>query len=30
MKKEKNFWVENCESGINVIANKRESYGYQR
>ncbi len=30
MKKEKNFWVENCENGIDVIANKRESYGIQR
>ena len=30
MKKEKNFWVENCENGIDVIANKVESYGIQR
>ena len=30
MKKEKNFWVENCENGIDVIANKLESYGVQR
>jgi len=29
MKKEKNFWVENCENGIDVIANKVESYGIQ-
>ena len=30
MKKEKNFWVENCENGIDVIANKVEPYGIQR
>ena len=30
MKKEKNFWVENCENDIDVIANKVEPYGVQR
>jgi hypothetical protein len=30
MKKEKNFWVENCENGIDVITNKVEPYGVQR
>ena len=30
MKKEKNFWVENCENDIDVIANKVETYGIQR
>ena len=30
MKKEKNFWVENCDNDIDVIANKVESYGIQR
>ena len=30
MKKEKNFWVENCKNDIDVIANKVESYGIQR
>lgn len=30
MKKEKNFFVVNCDNDIDVIANKVESYGIQR
>ena len=30
MKKEKNFWVENCDNDVDVIANKVEPYGIQR